>query len=227
MQSQPVKNNRKAKTFIVYCTAIALVILLAIFFLPENTIVIISKFKDFSDSTTTSAENLSNSSTDVLSDKQNTSDNIHQAENNSDVVQVADMAEDHIHNCEKSNAYLRSLQEMNSIIMKFFQDLPYTDHINYVKNQNFPQELQELIARLDEYNANFLVSLVSNREDEQLIFPKNNIFIKKFITVKKVSNIPNDKDELKSLIIKDLNTHIKYLYNYKLPQDSSPSRLEE
>ena len=112
--------------------------------------------------------------------------------------------------------YIHYLLNANLLTYNFLQDQEYSKELTVLKSLPLPQEIKNILANLEEYNNNYLIS---KSERVEVIFPLNHKWLEKFVKIeKKPSNI-TIKEQDKSLILEKLKYLINFLYSEKFMQE--------
>ncbi|MGC0371702.1 MAG: hypothetical protein DGJ47_000401 [Rickettsiaceae bacterium] len=91
---------------------------------------------------------------------------------------------------EKFNTYKGYLINATKLLIKIEHDIDFNKELDKLQNTNHPENIQEILRALEEYNTekqNYL-------NNEEVIHPFNYDFIDKFITITRVSK--SDKQKL-------------------------------
>ncbi|WP_342224863.1 hypothetical protein [Rickettsia endosymbiont of Urophora cardui] len=112
--------------------------------------------------------------------------------------------------------YIHYLLNANLLTYNFLQDQEYSKELTVLKSLPLPQDIKNILANLEEYNNNYLIS---KSERVEVIFPLNHKWLEKFVKIeKKPSNI-TIKEQDKSLILEQLKYLINFLYSEKFMQE--------
>lgn len=112
--------------------------------------------------------------------------------------------------------YIHYLLNANLLTYNFLQDQEYSKELTVLKSLPLPQDIKNILANLEEYNNNYLIS---KSERVEVIFPLNHKWLEKFVKIeKKPSNI-TIKEQDKSLILEKLKYLINFLYSEKFIQE--------
>lgn len=112
--------------------------------------------------------------------------------------------------------YIHYLLNANLLTYNFLQDQEYSKELTVLKSLPLPQDIKNILANLEEYNNNYLIS---KSERVEVIFPLNHKWLENFVKIeKKPSNI-TIKEQDKSLILEKLKYLINFLYSEKFMQE--------
>lgn len=112
--------------------------------------------------------------------------------------------------------YIHYLLNVNLLVYNFLQDEDYSKELRIVKSFTLPKNIQSILANLEVYNNNYLISKTSGTE---IIFPANHKWLEKFIKIEKKpsDSIPKEQDKL--FILEKLKYLIDFLYSEKFMQE--------
>jgi len=111
--------------------------------------------------------------------------------------------------------YRNYLLNITLLTTNFLQDKYYTTEISQLKNIELPQEIQDILIDLHNYNENYLLN---NDSTTITTIPINCRWIEKFIKIEKKSPFIKDKAKLRLKIINNLDLFINFFYSEKLQQ---------
>lgn len=112
--------------------------------------------------------------------------------------------------------YIHYLLNVNLLTYHFLQDEDYSKELRVIKSLPLPQDMKNILANLEEYNNNYLISKPQNKE---IIFPLNHKWLEKFIKIEKKPSDSISKEQDKLLILEKLKYLINFLYSEKFMQE--------
>lgn len=112
--------------------------------------------------------------------------------------------------------YIHYLLNANLLTYNFLQDQEYSKELTVLKSLPLPQEIKNILANLEEYNNNYLIS---KSERVEVIFPLNHKWLEKFVRIEKRPSSITIKEQDKSLILEKLKYLINFLYSEKFMQE--------
>ncbi|WP_341791078.1 hypothetical protein [Rickettsia endosymbiont of Gonocerus acuteangulatus] len=112
--------------------------------------------------------------------------------------------------------YIHYLLNANLLTYNFLQDQEYSKELTVLKSLPLPQEIKNILANLEEYNNNYLIS---KSERVEVIFPLNHKWLEKFVKIEKKPSSITIKEQDKSLILEKLKYLINFLYSEKFMQE--------
>ncbi|ASX27496.1 hypothetical protein BA173_00935 [Rickettsia sp. MEAM1 (Bemisia tabaci)] len=112
--------------------------------------------------------------------------------------------------------YIHYLLNTNLLTYNFLQDQEYSKELTVLKSLPLPQEIKNILANLEEYNNNYLIS---KSERVEVIFPLNHKWLEKFVKIEKRPSSITIKEQDKSLILEKLKYLINFLYSEKFMQE--------
>ncbi|HJD68072.1 MAG TPA: hypothetical protein LFV66_06540 [Rickettsia endosymbiont of Bembidion lapponicum] len=112
--------------------------------------------------------------------------------------------------------YIHYLLNANLLTYNFLQDQEYSKELTVLKSLPLPQEIKNILANLEEYNNNYLIS---KSERVEVIFPLNHKWLEKFVKIEKRPSSITIKEQDKSLILEKLKYLINFLYSEKFMQE--------
>jgi hypothetical protein len=118
----------------------------------------------------------------------------------------------------KLSDYHNYLLNINLLINNFFQNKIYTDQLKVIDGIVYmlPPNLQLTLSQLSSYNTKFLIDAQSMQN--QVIFPQEVLLIKKFLTIEKRPKYFEEREDLRSQIIRDLEDFIIFFYSDEFQQ---------
>ncbi|MCC8377869.1 MAG: hypothetical protein LN567_05760 [Rickettsia endosymbiont of Graphium doson] len=112
--------------------------------------------------------------------------------------------------------YINYLLNANLLTYNFLQDQEYSKELTVLKSLPLPQDIKNILANLEEYNNNYLIS---KSERVEVIFPLNHKWLEKFVKIEKRPSSITIKEQDKSLILEKLKYLINFLYSEKFMQE--------
>ncbi|HJD61546.1 MAG TPA: hypothetical protein LFV90_05305 [Rickettsia endosymbiont of Columbicola hoogstraali] len=112
--------------------------------------------------------------------------------------------------------YIHYLLNANLLTYNFLQDQEYSKELTVLKSLPLPQEIKNILANLEEYNNNYLIS---KSERVEVIFPLNHKWLEKFVRIEKRPSSITIKEQDKYLILEKLKYLINFLYSEKFMQE--------
>jgi len=112
--------------------------------------------------------------------------------------------------------YINYLLNVNLLTYHFLQDEDYSKELRVIKSLPLPQDMKNILANLEEYNNNYLIS---KPQDKEIIFPLNHKWLEKFIKIEKKPSDSISKEQDKLLILEKLKYLINFLYSEKFMQE--------
>lgn len=110
------------------------------------------------------------------------------------------------------DSYRLYLFNANKLLVNFFQDKAFTEQWGAIKMVGLPNEIEAMLAMLDEYNTNYL--LHSDLGKQQILL--NNWLLDKFIKIEKLPDDYKNKELLRVKIIENMENLINFLYSKEL-----------
>ena len=110
--------------------------------------------------------------------------------------------------------YIHYLLNTNLLTYNFLQDQEYSKELTVLKSLPLPQEIKNILANLEEYNNNYLIS---KSERVEVIFPLNHKWLEKFVRIEKRPSSITIKEQDKSWILEKS----WYLINLKITSKES------